>query len=137
MKVVVSEIATTYSGRLGNIVFKIGNFVPIAGLESRAKIVRYSDPTANTIKQLNSRAAFKLMSASYQLLRDNPEQYQTWIDQAQAYTVQYEYTISAWMIYSGFYMAKFYGTFSSWVLPTALIAADSVFWEDRNQAYWI
>lgn len=125
------------TGRDGKIVFVRKKLAEKAGVTPGGYYRRFVSGAATYPRQVNQRIGMKIVQQQYSLLMVDTVPYQTWIHQAATFTIQYGYNINSRVLFNAYYMAKYIGEMSNYVMPTALSDGVSWKWADAASRMWV
>ncbi len=139
MKLQLNPIFETLSGKLKNLVFVSKKLVTKDNKTNENVYIRsYPKKRQKTsILQDNLNIALKIIVQNFKDLKSDETAYQTWKDQAKQMEEELDRSLTAYLLFSTYYLTKYTHTLGSEVLPKDLSNGTSLNWEHRNTRSWI
>ncbi len=91
---------------------------------------------SHSIPQDNLNKAFKIMSVKFKELKANLLAYETWRIQAKAYEDELSRNVTAYLLFTTYYMTMYTHTLGSDVRPTNLSNGTFLLWSERSMRKW-
>ena len=140
MKVSLNPIIEKLSGKIKGIIFVSKN-KRLVGDDSKLSTevyIRssYNKQKPNSIKQDNINKAFKIMVTAFNQLKANKPAYETWIKEAKTLETQMNRTVTAYLLFTTFFMTKYTHTLGQEVEPINLSSGLSLSYNDCNTRSW-
>ncbi len=89
-----------------------------------------------SIVQDNIVLAFQLVVNKFNALKLDAAAYLTWTSEAEAMSILYKRTVTAYQMFMSYYMTKYASTLGVYVKPTDLSAGTSLNFADRASRIW-
>ncbi len=140
MKVELNPILEKLSGRIKDLVFVVKNKTllskgtikdPVVYIRSAPK--KSAPPS---IKQDHLNQAFKILIAKFKELKQDAEAYKTWQIEAKRIRDTENRSLTAYNLFTSFYMTAYTHTIGIDVTPNNLSDGISLNWQDRFSRSW-
>ena len=140
MKVNLHPIIKKLSGKIKGLVF-VSKKNQMVGDENKINTevyIRsvYKKLKPPSIKQTNMNTAFKIMASRFNELKTDTLAYETWKTEAKILETKLNRTVTAYLLFTTYYMTNYTHTLGIDVLSNSLSNGSSLSWQDRDTRLW-